>query len=300
MRPRDNQRSKCYEWEGKAKSAARSIVVPSWRTVPECEAWLAPIWRAERGRYGRAKVPVPTMAHAHWGQTRALAHHDHRITLPMWARNGWVVLHEAAHRLTPADEAHGPRFVGVLIGLVCRHMDYDAGELMSLADSMGLKYHVRSIGTVPVHGPAWWIERTVREQGAMTEMEIASWLHLSYLQVRGGALALIRAGRARWLRKKLVLIGEAAPRPPAPPPAPKVPKPPRPGTLAHAKIVAEQHGIEIEKTDTVWWVYPPSDLEEDDVEHYHDTVKEVVEAVNYYADLLTKKSAAAKDLQPIQ
>jgi len=109
------------------------------------------------------------------------------------------------------DEAHGPRFMGVLIGLAARWLDLDAQEMMDLADQHGVQYYVRSIGVVPIHGPAWKVERALRENGPMTAMEIACWCDVPYKQVRGAALHLIGKGSARWYRKKLrLLLPEAA------------------------------------------------------------------------------------------
>lgn len=209
-RPRDNQRSRFYAWE-------RAITQnfsdrPLFATLHECEAWLAPIWRKERGRLGLARQQAPDMERPAWGQRRALAHDDHRITLPRWARSPWVILHEAAHRLTPQDEAHGPRFVGVLIGLLARYDERDAHQLMRMADAMGVRYRVRSIGAVPVLGPAWRIEQKLRALGPMSPMDLvcefrlADQVDISLAQVRGAALALIRTGKACWWRKKLALI----------------------------------------------------------------------------------------------
>ena len=203
LRGRDNQRSKVYAWERKIKGYHRA---PTWTTIDEVVAFAKPVWNAERGRYGLGGQAMPLFQPASWGQRNALAMHDHRIKLPRWARQEPVVLHEMAHRLTPRDEAHGPRFVGVLIGLLSRHAGYVAEELMALADEMGVKYHVRAVGSVPVRGPAWLIERAVREEGPMSEMDLACWCDLTYLQVRGAAMYLHRHGVARWLRGKLVLL----------------------------------------------------------------------------------------------
>lgn len=210
---RDTQRSKVYAWERRIKGYHRP---PEWKTLDEVIEFARPIWSAERGRYGRAGVPMPSIERPHRGQRSALAHSDHRITLPLWARQGPVVLHEMAHQLTPDDAGHGARFVSVLIGLLSRHLGYDANELMALADEMGVKYHVRSIGVVPVRGPAWFIERALREEKPMTEMELACWCDLTYLQVRGAAMHLIRNGLARWLRGKLVPMVDGVAAKPAP------------------------------------------------------------------------------------
>jgi hypothetical protein len=163
------------------------------------EAWATPIWRAERGRYGRA--------------IHALAHRSHEISLPLWARQPWTVLHEMAHRLTHGDEAHGARFVGVLIGLLARHDDRDAKELMEAALEQGVQFHVRSIGSVPVREPATItdrVEQALVEQGPLSEMDLACWLDLHWRQVRGAALVLQRRGRARWFRSKLLLVEASA------------------------------------------------------------------------------------------
>lgn len=211
-RPRDNQRSRVYAWERAACRAllGQSLHEPDYLDLQSCQAYAAPIWRAERGRLGLAKVLPPQIERPSWGQTSALAHSDHRITLPRWARSRWVILHEMAHRLTPRDEAHGARFVGVLIGMLSRHCDLDATELMRTADEHGVCYYVRSIGVVPVHGVLWQVERALAREQPMSAMDLASWLSIGWgadvnvRQVRGAALVLIRQGRARWLRGKLV------------------------------------------------------------------------------------------------
>lgn len=204
-RGRDNQRSRVYAFERAATNGG--VYRSAWESLDECERFLRPIWRAERGRLGRAKVDMPSIVRPHRGQRSAIAHsYEFKITLPKWARNPWVVLHEAAHHLTPRDEAHGPRFFGVLIGLVARHDGRDAAELMALADEMGVKYHVRSIGVVPIRGVLWQLDRVLREHEPMTEMELACWLDVSYLQVRGAAMGLVRRRIARWLRGKLVVM----------------------------------------------------------------------------------------------
>lgn len=70
-----------------------------------------------------------------------------------------MILHELAHRLTPGDEAHGPRVVGVLMVLAGRWLEFDVNQLMALADEEGVAYCVRSIDSVPVRGLTWHVER---------------------------------------------------------------------------------------------------------------------------------------------
>lgn len=198
---RDNQRNRVYCWE-------RLVLPrpgPQWRQIDEVAEWAKPIWRAERGRYGLAKAPMPAIVSSGWGQRSATAHGSYRIELPRWARQPYTVLHEMAHCLTSRNEAHGPRFVGVLIGLLARHAGLDADKLMAAADEMGVKYHVRSIGAVPVF--PWW--KRLEPLLPCTEMRAAVELGVSYLVVRGAALQLIRRGKARWRGKTLVATGGA-------------------------------------------------------------------------------------------
>lgn len=210
---RDGQRSRVYAWERRCvKELGRgNISIAEFESLQECASYAEPIWRKERGRVGMAERAAPTIERPHRGQRRALAHFGHRITLPRWVRSRWIILHELAHRLTAMDEPLGPRFVGVLIGLACRWLDYDANQLMALADEEGVAYYVRSIGSVPVRGLTWHVERAVRHHGPMTEIDLACYLSLAQgvdatpRQVRGAALQLIRRGGARWLRHKLTL-----------------------------------------------------------------------------------------------
>lgn len=216
---RDNQKSRVYAWERAVvrELSGRTFDHPEFATLTECDQWAAPVWRKERGRVGLARVAAPAIERPSWGQRSALAHEDHRITLPRWARSRWVILHEMAHRLTPRDEAHGPRFVGVLIGLVCRWLEYDVQQLMRMAEERGVKYYVRSIGVVPVRGPAWHVAKVLSEaRRPLTPMEIACDLSIgrgvavSYKQVRGAALFLVRSGRARWRGRRLIKAAEQA------------------------------------------------------------------------------------------
>jgi hypothetical protein len=208
-RPRDGQRSLVYAWEKAASSGACGI--PTFKTLAECQAFMNPIWNAERARYGRASVEAPAIERPARGQKRALAHASHKITLPKWARNEWVILHEMAHRLTPTGEAHGPRFVAVLIGLLARHAGYQSNQLMQSAAGAGVRYFAKSVGTVPAPPALNLSDRLVRLM-PVAEIDAAFELDVSWRQVRGASLTLIRRGQARWLRGKLVALPAATNR----------------------------------------------------------------------------------------
>jgi hypothetical protein len=202
---RDVQRSRVYAWERRIFDRA---IWTATLTLEELERFVNRVWRSERGRMGQARRPAPVVAARRGSSAEAFSNAwgPGLMYFGSHCRNQIVALHEMSHCLTPRDQSHGPRFVGVLIGLYCRHLDMDANVLMALADEMNVKYHVRSIGSVPIFGTARIVADAVRKEGSMTEMDLACWCDLTYLQVRGAAMSLIRKGQARWLRKKLVLL----------------------------------------------------------------------------------------------
>ncbi len=179
----------------------KAIWIGTMQSLDEVTAFAAPIWRAERGRYGLAKKPMPRIEAGRGGR----AFGSYLIRLGRKERNPYVVLHEMAHCLTPHDEAHGPRFVGGLIGLLARHLGGDADTLLQAAYDAGVKVDTRSIGAVPEYP---WAKR-VEKHLPGTDMQIAIALGVSFRIVRGAALQLIRQGKARWKGKTLVAVVSA-------------------------------------------------------------------------------------------
>jgi hypothetical protein len=119
-RARDTQRSRVYaaeravEWTDghltleECRALARRISTSAWfrRTF----AWSGPAIEVKDGR----------------GCRRALGGGS-SITLPKWARQYWVVLHEIAHCVTPSRyAAHGPEFVDNLMRLIRHVLGVDA------------------------------------------------------------------------------------------------------------------------------------------------------------------------------
>jgi len=120
-RTRDSQRSAVYAWERAAVPGyyADKRNAPSLETI---EPFVKRVWLAERGRYGLARYPVPALrggSGSAWGETGSLK-------LPPFARaSRAVIVHEIAHALDGSKGygrgrggAHGPRFVGIFIGLL--------------------------------------------------------------------------------------------------------------------------------------------------------------------------------------
>lgn len=113
-RPRDMQRQRVYDWQH-ALASQYGTGYSEQMTIDACGA-------------------MATQAHALYGikwhgfvtggagnQRSALAHGTQKISLPEWARNPWVVCHEAAHcivtKLWPGSASHGPEFVRIMIEL---------------------------------------------------------------------------------------------------------------------------------------------------------------------------------------
>lgn len=213
---RDTQRSRVYAWERKvAQIDQRDLFAPVWSSLDEVRTWIEPIWRSERGRYGKQGMLPPDVQRPARGQRRAYAYPGaHRMTLPRWTRNPWQVLHELTHILVKSTGSpHGPRFVAALIGLAARHLNYDAAELVRLAGEFDLKVDLRSVGAVPARALAWRVEKALREQGPMTPVDLACWLSIgtaheavSWKQVHGAMLRPLAAGRVRMLRGRYVLL----------------------------------------------------------------------------------------------
>lgn len=151
MAERDTQRSKLYAAERDAL-IAYSKPLPS---VKDVEEYLRKQMRRAtlKRRYGDAvdlKV-WPIRVTDGRGTRHALAHGTRKISLPLWARHEWVVLHETAHiiherlAITPGwrqgdrtrelagGAAHGWQFAAVFLDLVRFCMGAEAGDALKVA-----------------------------------------------------------------------------------------------------------------------------------------------------------------------
>lgn len=203
MRIRDRQRAKVYAWESAQR---RRFGAGDTMTLDAGQALVASIWKAERARYGLGRKHVPELTGGHGPQRRGLAFiYGHRMSIPDHSLKPWVICHEVAHLLTgPKHEAHGPRFVGILIGLLARHATYDAVELLASAQLAKLRVSPQSIGALPARPqPEMAIAEKLLALAPVGDVDEAIELGLHWRQVRGHALQLVRAGRARWFRGKL-------------------------------------------------------------------------------------------------
>lgn len=205
IRGRDRQRSRVYAWE---KHCQGVEAFRETMTLAEVEAFAAKVWLAERVRYGRGRMPPPSVHHGR-GQRRALAYTGkHVISLPKFARNPYIVLHELAHLLTPVDEAHGPRFVGVVVGLAARWLNQDAQVLLRQADAMGVRVNRNSVGKVPTRRLSDYVMQALPGDPAVIALRInvEYGLNTSYRQVLGAAIQLLKHRKVRWHGDALIAV----------------------------------------------------------------------------------------------
>ena len=202
---RDYQRSRVYAWECGIPGIN---MFAGTMELDEVRAFVARVWRAERGRYGMGRKHDGAL---HRGPEildgrgrRSASGGSRELRLPRWSRNPWVVLHETAHGLVARNErggGHGPRFVGCLIGLAARHMGLDRDALVKSAQEADVDVDVRSIGATPRYG---WHRRAVDALKFMggrvsCETEAAVVMGCGYLTARG---ALLRARQLGLVRRR--------------------------------------------------------------------------------------------------
>lgn len=140
--PRDRQRQRMYDWERDLWKA----VSPEPEALDQLRGFLLWVWSLEARRYYRSAVPPPAIGDGRSRRSAAAIYSRHEIALPRWARNRIVLLHEIAHFFDQRNEPHGPEFVGILIGLMARHDNWDWRSLVRSARSWGLRVDVRLVG----------------------------------------------------------------------------------------------------------------------------------------------------------
>jgi len=133
MRPRDTGRARVYAAQGAAGAACGADIskptIPNDALQAEADAILGR--RAVRSRWPDAKVSAQLKRGGSALGYRESDTPSGRITLPLFARNPWIVCHEVAHVLTPGGYApHGPEFRGVYLHLVGSHIGRPAAKAL--------------------------------------------------------------------------------------------------------------------------------------------------------------------------
>lgn len=131
---RDHQRSKVYAWE-------RAIIAPRDTTpvVPfeRAQLLIDGVWLMEGLFYPPRVVPLNPQATTKWatGCRLEISLRQHEPTPT------WVILHEIAHALVQ-DDAHGPDYVGLYMGLLDRHLKIPQPMLMWTAAQAGVQFNL--------------------------------------------------------------------------------------------------------------------------------------------------------------
>lgn len=135
---RDYQRSACYSWEDRHIHPNDTGAVP----FGQAQAIVDYVWRTAGLAHPPKMRPLaPTARNLHATATRLW------ISIPKAGIKSTVLLHEIAHSMTTdaASErthAHGPRFVGVLMKLLCDLIPtINLDELMASARQEGVEFN---------------------------------------------------------------------------------------------------------------------------------------------------------------
>lgn len=164
---RDNQRQRIYDAEG---AACHAVGEAKWgQTIKNADLqdYVNGVLerRAIRSRWGRRYITVKL--------TRGGAHADYygtEIALGLKSRNPWIILHEIAHCLTPADKYafHGPEYAGVFLFLVENVLGKKQADALRAAFKEGRVRHNRK--AVPAAG-THRVATQAQKQAARKEKE---------------------------------------------------------------------------------------------------------------------------------
>jgi hypothetical protein len=129
---RDGQRARVYAWENRIVGPHDPSSVP----FTHAQGFVDAVW-AESGLAYPPKVePLPR-------RTRVLMADATRLRIRLPPRlPSWCLLHEIAHAMTSTVEGgsdgHGPRFMGVYLGLLARYLRLSAPALAASARQDGI------------------------------------------------------------------------------------------------------------------------------------------------------------------
>ena len=132
VRERDQQRSKLYAAEVVLKPFQSPLL-----TVTDVETFVKKVWTSERVKKSFPKAVVrgsePKVKDGR-GRRNACGG-VHSISIPLWARNSWVVVHELSHTITQREfgfrvAAHGWQFCHVFLKLTLYAMGREAHDAL--------------------------------------------------------------------------------------------------------------------------------------------------------------------------
>lgn len=151
VRPRDSQRKKVYRAESEWTRLLRlggqfeQLKMPD---IPSIQVWVDNILRSYQWKTHFSKIGYYDEVKVKDGRGRRSAcGRMYSISLPVWARDRGVILHELAHsamaRKHPRAATHGPEFCKIFLMLVKRWLGDDAKrELKACMRTKGVKSSV--------------------------------------------------------------------------------------------------------------------------------------------------------------
>ena len=138
MRPRDSQRQRLYDAENDCFGRSSYYV----GDLGECREFVNKVWTSSwtTKHYRIVAVTFPPDVTDGRGARRAYGSRR-RISLPLWTRSKWIILHEIAHGLMIGFvAAHGREFAACYLALVQHFLGKDDAELLKMSFK---QYHVK-------------------------------------------------------------------------------------------------------------------------------------------------------------
>jgi putative metallohydrolase (TIGR04338 family) len=133
-RPRDTQRKRMYTAEHVLDQFAKPL-----REVSDVEKYVTRVLARQSILRRYPKLNPDVKVKDGRGTRRALAYGSHAISIPLWARNEGIVLHELAHTIAarhyrPYEIAsHGWQFAAIFLDLVKSMMGSAAHDALRAA-----------------------------------------------------------------------------------------------------------------------------------------------------------------------
>lgn len=139
---RDTQRKRVYDAENAAFPDNPKEGQPTHPAVKDVEVFVKKVWSSKRVQNA---WPIATGSFTNLprvkdgrGCRKASAHGTWAISMPMWSRREWVILHELAHIITtrenfwPKDKvaSHGWEFCEIYLKLVLYIMGREAHDAL--------------------------------------------------------------------------------------------------------------------------------------------------------------------------
>lgn len=121
---RDSQRKRVYDAEAEAFSHDKKTDDPTFRELKAVEKYVKRVFSRKRVQKEWPRANWLPKVKDGRGCRSALAHGSSAISIPIWARREWVILHELAHIITSREYAgvdkagHGWEFCKTYLRLV--------------------------------------------------------------------------------------------------------------------------------------------------------------------------------------